>query len=36
MDEKKRWKIVGAGVWVAGLTLAMLVHLKQSRLPFRR
>lgn len=31
METKKRWKIVSAGVWVAGLTVAMLASLVHSR-----
>ncbi len=31
MESNKPWKIVSAGVWVAGMTVAMLASLMHSR-----
>jgi hypothetical protein len=31
METKKHWKIVSAGIWVAGMTVAMLASLFHSR-----
>jgi hypothetical protein len=30
METKKHWKIVSAGIWVAGMTVAMLASLVHS------
>jgi hypothetical protein len=31
METKKHWKIVSAGIWIAGFTVAMLASLVHSR-----